>query len=84
MPTESHDEQNVEDANLLKSAIAEVDRYRSMDRLIPSPHNVVTIAALDVSDLNNLRKLIIDMTNSFILFSLLRVSSLAIPVFSSR
>jgi transcription initiation factor TFIID subunit 2 len=25
-----------------------VDRYRSMDRLIPSPHNVVTIATLEV------------------------------------
>lgn len=48
LPTEAPNEQNAEDVNLLKAAIAEVDRYRSMDRLIPSPHNVVTIAALEV------------------------------------
>jgi len=33
----------------MKQAIDEVSRYRSMDRLIPSPKNVVTIAALEVS-----------------------------------
>jgi transcription initiation factor TFIID subunit 2 len=38
-----------EDQDLLKQATEEVDRYRSMDRLIPSPHNIVTIAALEVS-----------------------------------
>jgi transcription initiation factor TFIID subunit 2 len=38
-----------EDARLLQQALAEVDRYRSMDRLIPSFHNVVTLAAVDVS-----------------------------------
>ena len=32
----------------MHKAIAEVDRYRNMDRLIPSYHNVVTIAALEV------------------------------------
>ena len=32
----------------MKQTRTEVDRYRSMDRLIPSPHNVVTIAALEV------------------------------------
>jgi transcription initiation factor TFIID subunit 2 len=42
-------ELNQEDVELVKQTIAEVDRYRSMDRLIPSPHNIVTIAALEVS-----------------------------------
>lgn len=42
-------EHNAEDANLLKQAVDEISRYRSMDRLIPSPHNVVTVAALEVS-----------------------------------
>ncbi|EJC98793.1 uncharacterized protein FOMMEDRAFT_161628 [Fomitiporia mediterranea MF3/22] len=36
-----------EDHQLLQAAITEVDRYRSMDRLIPSVHNVVTIASLE-------------------------------------
>lgn len=36
-----------EDARLLKDAVAEVDRYRNMDRLIASPHNAVTVAALE-------------------------------------
>lgn len=31
----------------MKQAREEVERYRNMDRLIPSPHNVVTIAALE-------------------------------------
>ena len=48
MPTEAPTEPSAEDANLVKLAIAEVERYRSMDRLIPSPHNVVTIAVLEV------------------------------------
>lgn len=37
------------DAGLLQQATAEIDRYRSMDRLIPSVHNVVSIATLEVS-----------------------------------
>jgi transcription initiation factor TFIID subunit 2 len=41
-------EQTAEDIELMHKAIAEVDRYRNMDRLIPSYHNVVTIAALEV------------------------------------
>jgi transcription initiation factor TFIID subunit 2 len=41
-------EQNDEDAELLKRTVAEVERYKSMDRLIQSPHNIVTIAALEV------------------------------------
>ena len=41
-------EQTAEDIELVNKAIAEVDRYRNMDRLIPSYHNVVTIAALEV------------------------------------
>lgn len=48
-PTEVKSDQTHEEANLLKQSLSEVDRYRSMDRLIPSPHNVVTIATLEVS-----------------------------------
>ena len=40
---------DVTDASLLQQAIAEIDRYRSMDRLIPSVHNVVSIATIEVS-----------------------------------
>ena len=43
-------EQTAEDVEMIHKAIAEVDRYRNMDRLIPSYHNVVTIAALEVGD----------------------------------
>ncbi|KAH9929687.1 uncharacterized protein B0H18DRAFT_995740 [Fomitopsis serialis] len=39
--------QDAQDADLLKQALAEVDRYRSMDRLIPTYHNVVTIAVVE-------------------------------------
>jgi transcription initiation factor TFIID subunit 2 len=49
LPTESKNEYTSEDVELVKQTRTEVDRYRSMDRLIPSPHNVVTIAALEVS-----------------------------------
>ncbi|KAH7886186.1 hypothetical protein F5I97DRAFT_2026435 [Phlebopus sp. FC_14] len=38
---------NAEDVSLMKQAIDEISRYRSMDRLIPSPHNVVTTAVLE-------------------------------------
>ena len=48
-PTEVKNDQTSEEASLLKQSLSEVDRYRSMDRLIPSPHNVVTIATLEVS-----------------------------------
>ena len=48
LPTQAHSDQNGEDRELLKVAQAEVERYRSMDRLVPSPHNVVTVAALEV------------------------------------
>ena len=37
---------------MLQAAIAEVDRYRSMDQLIPSVYNVVTVAALEVRTLS--------------------------------
>ncbi|KAJ7611016.1 hypothetical protein FB45DRAFT_329816 [Roridomyces roridus] len=47
LPSEVRSEYNEEDADLLKQALAEVDRYRTMDRLIPSTHNNVTIAALE-------------------------------------
>lgn len=45
---EAKNEQTSEDAMILKDALTEADRYRNMDRLIASPHNVVTIAALEV------------------------------------
>ena len=48
LPSQAQNE-NLEDAKLLKEALSEIERYRSMDRLIPSPHNIVTIAALEVS-----------------------------------
>ncbi|EIW87115.1 TATA-binding protein associated factor Taf2 [Coniophora puteana RWD-64-598 SS2] len=44
---EVRSEQTAEDASLLNQALEEVNRYRSMDRLIPSPHNVVTTAVLE-------------------------------------
>lgn len=48
LPSEVRVEHNAEDEELLKQTLTEVDRYRSMDRLIPSVHNIVTIAALEV------------------------------------
>ncbi|KAJ3571564.1 hypothetical protein NP233_g3673 [Leucocoprinus birnbaumii] len=47
LPSETRSEQTAEDKELTKQTIAEIDRYRSMDRLIPSPHNIVTIATLE-------------------------------------
>ncbi|KAJ7150184.1 hypothetical protein C8R46DRAFT_1008308 [Mycena filopes] len=47
LPSEVRTEYNEEDADLLKQSLAEVDRYRSMDRLIPSTHNIVTVAAME-------------------------------------
>ncbi|KAG5645341.1 hypothetical protein DXG03_006403 [Asterophora parasitica] len=47
LPSEVRTENNAEDLEHLKQSLAEVDRYRSMDRLIPSTHNCVTIAALE-------------------------------------
>jgi transcription initiation factor TFIID subunit 2 len=41
-------EQDDEDREVLELAIAEVDRYREMDRLNPSLHNSISIAALEV------------------------------------
>lgn len=61
MPTEVHVEQNPEDEELLKQTLNEVDRYRSMDRLIPSVHNIVTIAALEVGAFN-----MIESTSTYI------------------
>lgn len=70
-------QENAEDANLVKSAIAEIDRYRSMDRLIPSPHNVVTIAAMEVRicHTNCVYSNIHQMRKSFTLSSPLRALS---------
>ncbi|KAK7063812.1 transcription initiation factor TFIID subunit 2 [Favolaschia claudopus] len=47
LPSEVRTEYNDEDADLLKQTVSEVDRYRNMDRLIPSTHNNVTIACLE-------------------------------------
>ncbi|KAJ7897366.1 hypothetical protein B0H14DRAFT_2677986 [Mycena olivaceomarginata] len=49
LPSEVRTEYNEEDADLLKQSLSEVDRYRAMDRLIPSTHNNVTIACLEVA-----------------------------------
>lgn len=40
-------------ADLLREATIEVERYREMDRLVPSAHNVVSIAAIEVGYLPN-------------------------------
>jgi transcription initiation factor TFIID subunit 2 len=48
LPSEIRTQQTAEDEALLQQTISEVERYRSMDRLIPSYHNIVTIAALEV------------------------------------
>jgi transcription initiation factor TFIID subunit 2 len=50
LPTEVRTEHTAEDVDLVNRIVGEVERYRSMDRLIPSLHNVVTIAALEVSN----------------------------------
>lgn len=47
---DSQPAQDAQDADLLRQALAEVDRYRSMDRLIPTYHNVVTVAVIEVGD----------------------------------
>ena len=49
LTAEARTEVNAEDKELLDQAVSEVERYRNMDRLVPSAHNVVTIAALEVS-----------------------------------
>lgn len=46
--SESKADQTHEDLELLNAAISEVERYRSMDRLIPSLINAVTVATLEV------------------------------------
>ncbi|KAF8665397.1 hypothetical protein AX16_000416 [Volvariella volvacea WC 439] len=58
LPTEARVEQTPEDADLLQQILKEVERYRKMDRLIPSPHNIVTIAALEFHLLMTLANLI--------------------------
>ncbi|KAI0652328.1 hypothetical protein C8Q79DRAFT_937038 [Trametes meyenii] len=50
--------QDPQDTELLKKAISEVNRYRSMDRLIPTFHNVVTIAVIEFHMLLSLASLI--------------------------
>ena len=41
---------DAQDAELLRLSLVEIRRYRNMDRLIPSYHNVVTIATIEVRD----------------------------------
>ena len=53
IPIESQPVRDAQDVDLLKQALVEVDRYRSMDRLIPSYHNVVTVAVIEVSMTSN-------------------------------
>ncbi|EJD48509.1 hypothetical protein AURDEDRAFT_112948 [Auricularia subglabra TFB-10046 SS5] len=47
MQTQGRTDQNQEDVELLDQATAEVERYRTMDRLVPSSHNVVTVSVLE-------------------------------------
>ena len=47
LPLEVRSEHNAEDQQLLKDISGEIERYLSMDRLIPSTHNIVTIAVLE-------------------------------------
>ncbi|KIY69351.1 hypothetical protein CYLTODRAFT_420749 [Cylindrobasidium torrendii FP15055 ss-10] len=47
LPTETRTEHNEEDRKLLSSVSEEIERYLSMDRLIPSAHNIVTMAVLE-------------------------------------
>ncbi|KAI9057062.1 hypothetical protein FKP32DRAFT_1598551 [Trametes sanguinea] len=58
IPSETGPVQDPQDAELLKKALAEVDRYRSMDRLIPTFHNVVTVAVIEFHMLLSLASLI--------------------------
>ena len=37
-----------EDREVLELAAVEIDRYREMDRLNPSPHNAISIAVIEV------------------------------------
>lgn len=37
-----------EDREVLELAVTEVERYREMDRLNPSPHNAISIAVMEV------------------------------------
>ncbi|KAI0718881.1 hypothetical protein C8T65DRAFT_569811 [Cerioporus squamosus] len=50
--------QEQDDIDLLNRALAEVDRYRSMDRLIPTYHNVVTVAVIEFHLLLSLASLV--------------------------
>ncbi len=84
LPTEVRSEHNAEDQQLLKGIVAEVDRYRSMDRLIPSSHNIVTIAALEASPHSvSVCYTITEYFPSFIWFSVSQISSQIIRQSSS-
>ncbi|KAL1729840.1 hypothetical protein EV714DRAFT_251135 [Schizophyllum commune] len=47
LPTEGRAELTSEDVHLLNEAMSEIERYQEMDKLIPSPHNVVTVAVIE-------------------------------------
>ncbi len=47
--TEPRPTMDSQDVDLLEQAKVENDRYQKMDGLIPSAHNVVTIATIEVS-----------------------------------
>jgi hypothetical protein len=79
LPSEVRTEQTPEDVDLLNRTVAEVERYRSMDRLIPSLHNVVTIAALEVGSFIISRYGILTLLSSFSSFSVLRTSFQVTP-----
>ncbi|KZS93535.1 hypothetical protein SISNIDRAFT_441399 [Sistotremastrum niveocremeum HHB9708] len=63
---ETRTEQSAEDRELLAAAVAEVDRYRSMDRLVPSTHNIVTIAALEFNLIVSMANLIPNDSKPFL------------------
>ena len=49
---DSHEEPqhvNIEDEQLLEAAMAEIERFRTLDYVVPSYHNVVTISCLQVN-----------------------------------
>lgn len=70
LPSEVRSQHTEEDANLVKLALQEVDRYRSMDRLIPSTHNIVTIAALEVSSTIVPQKTLLTILKFYLLMTL--------------
>ncbi|KAI3622581.1 tata-binding protein associated factor taf2 [Moniliophthora roreri] len=65
LPTEVRTEHNEEDKKLLDQTLVEIERYRSMDRLIPSVHNIVTVATLEFYMVISVANLIPSATRIF-------------------